>query len=99
MRELLGQWKIGASLPPRFQERVWRRIEQAAETTTVWGLWQQWLESVFARKTVALAYVTVLMAAGLTAGYYNGHAHEQQWNAELSSRYVQSIDPYRKTGY
>jgi hypothetical protein len=100
LRDLLGQWKIAEPLPPRFKERVWRRIEQTAGTTTgtttVWELWQQWLESVFARKAVALTYVTILLLAGLTAGYVNGHAHQQRWKAQLAVRYVRALDPYQR---
>jgi hypothetical protein len=29
LRALLKEWKAKPSLPPRFQEQVWRRIEQA----------------------------------------------------------------------
>jgi hypothetical protein len=93
LRKLLGQWKITEPLPLRFQQGVWRRLEQPARSPNAWELWQQWLESIFARKAVALAYVTVLLFAGLTAGYLNGQAHEQTWNAQLASQYVQSLDP------
>jgi hypothetical protein len=96
MRKALGQWKIAAPLPPRFKEGVWRRIEQAASAPTAWELWQRWLEGVFARKAVALAYVAVLLLAGLTAGYVNGRAYEQRANARLATQYVQSLDPYQK---
>jgi hypothetical protein len=96
LRALLGQWKIAQPLPPRFQEQVWRRIEQRepAGKATGWEYLPGWLESIFARRTVAVAYVTVLLAAGLMAGYVSGQAHEQRGNAQLAARYVQSIDPY-----
>ncbi len=97
LRKVLGQWKIEQPLPPRFKEQVWRRIEQAANAPTAWELWQRWLESVFAKRTVALAYVTVLLLAGLTAGYVQGQAHQQRWQAQLAARYVQSLDPYQNT--
>jgi len=96
LRGQLGEWKMAQGLPPRFQEEVWRRIErwEAAAKAGAWEWWQGWLESVFARKAVALAYVTVLLAAGLTAGYASGQAHAQRGNAQLAARYVRSIDPY-----
>lgn len=95
-RERLGEWKIPQTLPPRFKEQVWRRIEQRepAARTGAWESWLRWLENIFARKAVALAYVTVLVAAGLTAGYARGQTQEQRGNAQLAARYVQSIDPY-----
>ena len=96
LRKWLGQWKIIQPLPPRFKEQVWRRIEQTepAGKAGAWEFLLGWLESIFARKAVALAYVTVLLAAGLTAGYASGQAHAQRRNAQLAARYVQSIDPY-----
>ncbi len=93
LRKLLRQWKVAEPLPPRFKEQVWRRIEQRPGAASAWELWQQWLATVFVRKSVALAYVTVLMAVGLTAGYFNGQAQEQQSKAQLAARYVQSLDP------
>jgi hypothetical protein len=96
LRARLGDWKITKTLPPRFIEEVWRRIKQRepGAKAGAWDSWQGWLEGLFARKAVALAYVTVLVAAGLTAGYARGQAQEQRGNAQLAARYVQSIDPY-----
>ncbi|MGA2541283.1 MAG: hypothetical protein ABSG78_06940 [Verrucomicrobiota bacterium] len=96
LRALLGQWKIARPLPPRFKEQVWRRIEQREPSGKAGALefLLGWLESIFARRAVAVAYVTVLLAAGLMAGYVSGQAHEQRGNAQLAARYVQSIDPY-----
>jgi hypothetical protein len=96
LRELLGQWKMTAPLPPRFQERVWRRIEQPRQRAGARELWWSWLERVFARKAVALAYISVLLLIGLAAGYVNGQAQEQRLNAQLAAKYVQSLDPYQR---
>jgi len=98
LKELLGQWKVAEPLPARFKEQVWRRIEKREiPEAGAWELWKQWLETMFARKAVALAYVTVLLAAGLTAGYTTGAAHQQKEKAALAARYIQSIDPYYGT--
>jgi hypothetical protein len=94
LHKLLGQWKMNAPLPPRFQEGVWRRIEQPPPTAGLRELWWSWLERVFARKPVALVYVSALLLLGLAAGYVNGQAHEQRLNAQLAAKYVQSLDPY-----
>jgi len=102
LRKLLGEWKIAEPLPPRFKEQVWRRVAQTAGTTTareLWEVWQGWLESLFARKAVALAYLTILLGVGLTTGYVNGHAREQRGHAQLAARYIQSIDPYHKNHF
>ena len=93
---LLGQWKIAGPVPPRFQEQVWRRIGRtsAAAAPAAWELGRRWLESLFARKAAALAYITVLLGLGLAAGYVNGTTQQQRSNAELAARYVQSLDPW-----
>jgi hypothetical protein len=96
LRKMLGEWKIDKPLPPRFQQEVWRRLEQRAQTPTVWETWQTWLENIFAKKSVTLSYVTVLLLAGLTVGYLHGKAHEQSWRAQLAQQYVQSIDPEQR---
>jgi hypothetical protein len=97
LRKCLGQWIIAEPLPPRFKDSVWRRIERTDGATTAWDLWQRWLETVFARKAVALAYVAVLLVVGVTAGYVSGQAHQQRSNAQLAARYVQSLDPYQQS--
>ena len=97
LQKLLGQWKIAEPLPPRFKDSVWRRIERTDGATTAWELWQRWPETVFARKAVALAYVAVLLAVGVTAGYVNGQTHQQRSSAQLAARYVQSLDPCQQS--
>lgn len=94
---LLQEWKVDATMPPRFQEQVWRRIALAEKPAEI-SLWQalrQRVESALSCPALALAYVAVLMMIGLTTGYIRAEdksAHaKSQWRAE----YVQSIDPYQ----
>ena len=97
LHAVLSEWKPETSLRPRFQEQVWRRI-QNAETDArlnLWSAFSQWLESAFRRPALAMSYVTVLLLLGLTTGYVRAQdksAHAQsQWRA----MYVQSVDPYQ----
>jgi hypothetical protein len=96
LRKALDQWKIDKPLPPRFQQEVWRRLDQKTRTPTVWKAWQIWLESIFAKKSVALSYITVLLLAGLTVGYFQGKAHERSWREQWAQQYVQSLDPEQR---
>ena len=97
LRPLLKEWRVNASLPPRFQEDVWRRIEkQEAGSTTLWQLTRHWLEAAFARPAVAVSYVTVLIAVGLVLGAIQGQQQSARADVRLEARYVQSIDPYQK---
>jgi hypothetical protein len=100
LKKVLDQWRVAEPLPPRFQEQVWRRIEKREiPEVGAWELGRQWLEVLFARRAVALAYIAVLLATGLMAGYASGSAHQRAEKAALAVRYIQSIDPYYSAHY
>ena len=85
-------------LPPRFQEEVWRRIEQAdAPATSLADSLRAWFALKFARPAFALAYVTVLILAGWTLGSYRASRETAQVERQLEARYVASIDPYQRS--
>ena len=95
LQETLRRWKVSTPLPPRFQENVWRRIEQAeARPTWTFGdWWQAWLTRAFASRALALSYVTALLMVGLAVGYWQGRAQEQRLDNQLAAKYVQSVSP------
>jgi hypothetical protein len=97
----LREWRINTPLPPRFQEAVWRRIADAApgnETTTLWAVFQNWFQAAFSRPAVAVAYALVLLCLGSGTGYWRAREKTARIESTLGSRYVQSVDPYQKTG-
>lgn len=91
LREVLRIWQVNEPLPPRFQERVWKRIEAAEapkhETTS-------WVAALFLRPAFATATVTLLLLAGLSAGYLRANHDAAHWDRELSQRYVAALNPY-----
>lgn len=95
---LLGEWKVEASLPPRFQEGVWRRIEReqapAAPTTWPWAILQRWIANVLPRPALAVASITILLAAGAGIGWTHAQIETERVHDQLSVRYVKSVDPY-----
>lgn len=97
LRKVLKEWRTDASLPPRFQEGVWRRIEraQAPVTPSVWVVIAHWIGTVLPRPTMAAAYVTVLLAIGVTAGWAQAHQTDFRVKEELGQRYVRTLDPYQ----
>ena len=98
LSKTLQSWKVTATLPPRFQEQVWQRIARAEETTqtaTLWVLFRQWLEAALSRRAVAVSYMVILLAVGLTTGYRSGLHKNRELEAGLSERYLQSVDPYQ----
>ena len=97
LRELLAQWKVEESLPPRFQEQVWKRIEQAEarKPQSKLAALAHWIEATFRRPVLAFAYVAVLLFVGLGTGYWQAQGAMAQSQSELRARYVQSVDPYQ----
>lgn len=97
LSELLHEWKPQASLPPRFQERVWKQIERAEERRPQISLaaLAQWIEAALRRPALATAYLAVLLFIGLGAGYVQAQDKTAQTESKMRALYVQSIDPYQ----
>jgi hypothetical protein len=88
---LLRESRMSPALPPRFQENVWRRIEDAEAPVKSGSI--TWLEAVVAlmlRPRFAYATVAVLMFAGILLGAYNG---TQTVRHDAEARYVAVVAP------
>lgn len=97
LRSVLREWVVETPLPPRFQEQVWHRIEEA-ETPLGTGFWagvSRLIDVVLPRPKIAFSYIAALLLLGVAAGSVAGQIKSSHLNATLSERYVQSIDPYR----
>lgn len=97
LRNLIREWKGDLSLPPRFQEGVWLRIEAENKAKAQSAL-QHFILSVqalFARPIFATACVTLFMAVGLSIGWVQAREQKARIDSSLSTRYVQSVDPYQ----
>ncbi len=96
LRAVLAEWEIKEPLPPRFQEQVWRRIARVEEPgpAQVWTQVAQWIARAFAQPSLAVSYLTMLLVAGLLAGYLQGRQDNNRAQHELSTRYVQMMSPY-----
>ena len=97
LHEVLQAWTVKETLPPRFSERVWRRIEraEARRPATLWSQFLVWFERAMARPSLAVSYVTALLVVGLLAGYWHARVDNAQMAETLGVRYVQMMDPYR----
>jgi hypothetical protein len=94
---VLRSWTVKEPLPPRFEELVWQRIERAESVPdeTVFSRLRALVEVVLPRPKVAVSYVTVLLALGLLGGAVAAQMKTARLRADLSTRYVHSIDPYQ----
>jgi hypothetical protein len=97
LNKVLKEWRVSAALPPRFQEQVWHRIEEAETRDSAWVTFLREISAAFARPALAVSYVAVLLMVGLAVGYWQAQASNAQADQMLSSRYVQLIDPYQST--
>lgn len=99
LHALLTEWKPEASLPPRFQEQVWRRIERAetalAPTVSLAAVLSNWIANLLPKPALAAAYMTVLLIAGASIGWSQARQESHRVSSELGTRYAQSVDPYQ----
>jgi hypothetical protein len=95
--QTLREWKLGASLPPRFQERVWQKIarEESRSSLNLWVLLKGRISGMLARPSMAVGYVALLLFTGLLAGYWQARAEQSHTLEDLGARYVQMMDPYQ----
>ena len=77
------------SLPPRFQENVWRRIEEA-EAPEKTGFWLDALAALVLRPRFAYATVATLVLAGVLMGTYQGAQTVKQTE---QARYLAVVAP------
>src|SRR5438477_12682122 len=96
LRKVLKEWRTDASLPPHFQEGVWRRIERAQTPVapSVWSVIAHWIGTALPRPALAASYVATLLAIGVTVGWAQAHQETARVKDELSQRYVRVLDPY-----
>lgn len=101
LRDLLKEWTVTQTLPPRFQQQVWRRIEcseaPTAASISLWDVLRNWIATVLPRPALAVSYLFVLLVAGATAGWSQGRQEAARVGDQLSVRYVSSVDPYQPT--
>jgi hypothetical protein len=86
---LLRQARVSPSLPPRFQQNVWRRIEDT-EAPAKSGSWLEALANLILRPRFAVAAAAAMLLAGVLAGTAEGRQmarHDAQMN------YLASVAP------
>ena len=96
--EKLKTWEVVSPLPPRFQQNVWNQIiahEKPKALPSFWHRVESWLAPAFLRPPVASAYLAALLAVGIATGYRQARDKTSQWESQLATRYVQSVDPYQ----
>lgn len=92
LHDLLRDARPTAELPPRFQENVWRRIEQAEASIAVAdpGNWLNVVAGWLVRPRLAFAVATMLVLVGIGLGWSSG---VQQAQADAQARYVAAVAP------
>jgi len=90
---LLRASRVGPALPPRFQEGVWRRIEEAEEPiqSTDSIAWLDKLAALVLHPRFALTTATVLIVAGALLGVREG---SQMVKQDAQARYLAAVAPH-----
>jgi hypothetical protein len=89
---LLRESRVSPTLPPRFQENVWRRIETAkTPVSSAPGLsWLDALATLVSRPRFAYVTVVALLMAGALLGAHQGVQSARQ---DAQARYVALVAP------
>ena len=89
---LLRASRPAPAVPPRFQEGVWRRIEEAAAPAKSTGgiTWLDALAALMLRPRLAMATAAVLMVAGALLGVREGN---QMAHHDAQARYLAVVAP------
>ena len=99
MRGLLRECKVVGTLPPHFQEQVWRRIarceQQPSALASLRTSWTHWINTMLPRPALAVSYVAVLLVVGAGVGWAQARQEKTRVSDEMSLRYVHSVDPYQ----
>jgi hypothetical protein len=98
LNRLLREWSVKSSLPPRFDEGVWKKIERADSvgTASLWTILRIRIAETFARPSLAVCYVALLLLIGLAAGYWQSRLDSQRADEKFSAQYVATVDPYQR---
>ena len=87
---LLREGRVSPALPPRFQQNVWRRIEDA-EAPAKTDSWLDALAALILRPRFAVVAAAVLLLAGVLAGALDGRQRARH-DAEMN--YLASVAPH-----
>ena len=89
LQDLLRGNRPSPSLPPRFQQNVWRRIEET-EPPAKSASWLDALAALILRPRLAFASIAVLMLAGILFG---ANAGTQTARQDAQARYMAAVAP------
>ena len=88
---LLRESRLAPPLPPRFEEKVWRRIADAESGKSADApTWLDALAALLLRPRLALAAVAVLVIAGALSGAREGN---QLARLDAQVRYLAAVAP------
>jgi hypothetical protein len=90
LQKLLRESRATPTLPPRFQENVWRRIEDA-EFPARPATWLDSLAALILQPRFALAVATALVLIGVFAGVQEGRQTAQH---DAQMNYLASVAPH-----
>lgn len=90
--KLLRKARVAPLLPPRFQQNVWRRIEneEARPGTSPGSSWLDAFAVWVLRPRLAFAVAALLVLTGVGIGWSNG---QQRGQDDAQNRYLAAVAP------
>jgi hypothetical protein len=90
--ELLKKWTLNASVPAHFNAAVWRKIEERRRASILETM-RLWINKIFTRLAVALGYLSLAVAFGLTLAEVQASKLLRERRGQLQAVYLRSLDP------
>jgi len=87
---LLNEARVAPGLPPRFQQNVWRRIEDA-EAPVKPATWLDTFATLILRPRFAMATAAALVLAGVFMGSLEGR---QEARHDARMNYLSAVAPH-----
>ncbi len=98
LHDALQAWKVSASLPPGFQDRVWRKIAHQETPSTPFAsrFGMDWLtrwRGFIIQPAGTAAYLCALLVVGVGLGYWQSENYTSRAERAWRTAYVQSVNP------
>ena len=96
LNSVLREWRLATPIPPRFQERVWERIQRVEMPAAAGapGGFRRMLEVLLPRPQFSAFFLVIVLGLGIGAGSWAAQVRTNRLQAVLGSRYLGSLDPY-----
>ena len=91
LRALLRASDVAPELPPRFEQSVWRRIEQEEVSAPARVRWFDRIPALLLRPRWVAAALAIFVLAGVISGLFAGSTRAAR---EAEAHYLTAVNPF-----